>query len=100
MKKVNDIFVLALGVSVLSGCGIMAVGPDFKSPEFDVDESALKAPEAGWPVTTNFTETGEFKLAAGDEDPRSELKAEEIVTWWRQFNDELLSDLVENAVSN
>ncbi|MBO5940187.1 MAG: efflux transporter outer membrane subunit [Kiritimatiellae bacterium] len=100
MKKINDIFVLALAASVVSGCGMLAVGPDFKSPEISIDDSALKAPEAGWPVTTNLTETGEFKLASDLEDPRSELKAEEIITWWRQFNDELLSDLVENAVSN
>ena len=100
MKKINDIVVLALAVSVVSGCGMLAVGPDFQSPEVTVDDSALKAPGAGWPMTTNLTETGEFKPATAAEDPRTELKAEEIRTWWRQFNDELLSSLVENAVSN
>ena len=100
MKKINDIVVLALAVSVVSGCGMLAVGPDFQSPEVTVDDSALKAPGAGWPMTTNLTETGEFRPATPDEDPRTELKAEQIRTWWRQFNDELLSSLVENAVSN
>ena len=100
MKKFNDILVLALGVSVISGCGMLAVGPDFQSPEISVEDSALKAPGAGWPMTTNLTETGEFRPASEAEDPRTELKAEEIRTWWRQFNDELLSSLVENAVSN
>lgn len=100
MKKINEIFVLTLAVSVITGCGIITVGPDFQSPEVAVDDSALKAPGAGWPMTTNFTATGEFMPAAEANDPRTELKAEEIRTWWRQFNDELLSSLVENAVSN
>ena len=76
------------------------VGPDFKSPEFEVEDAALKAPGAGWPMTTNLTETGEFRPASEAEDPRAILKAENIHGWWRQFNDRLLSDLVENAVSN
>ena len=97
MKKISDILIPALAVSVLSGCGMLAVGPDFRSPEVTVDDSALKAPGAGWPMTTNLTETGEFKPASESKDPRTELKAEEIRTWWRQFNDELLSSLVENA---
>ena len=100
MKSITRIFSAAGAVCVISGCGILAVGPDFESPEITVDESALKAPGAGWPVTTNLTETGEFKPASASEDPRTELKADEITTWWRQFNDEILSGLVENAVSN
>ena len=89
----------------LAGCAEtrpswMTVGPDFKSPEAQVEDSALKAPGAGWPMTTNYTATGEFKPATEAEDPRQELKAESIRQWWRQFNDELLSGLVENAVSN
>ena len=94
-----------LAVAGVAGCagtrpGWMTVGPDFKSPDVDVAESGLKPPEAGWPVTTNFTATGEFKPASEAEDPRIELKAEDIRRWWRQFNDDLLSGLVENAVSN
>ena len=89
----------------LAGCAEtrpswMTVGPDFKSPDVAVEAAAQKVPEAGWPVTTNYTATGEFKPATEAEDPRQELKAESIRQWWRQFNDELLSGLVENAVSN
>ena len=89
----------------LAGCAEtrpswMTGGPDFKSPEVEVEAAAQKVPEAGWPVTTNYTATGEFKPAPPAEDPRQELKAENIRLWWRQFNDELLSGLVENAVSN
>ena len=89
----------------LAGCAEtrpswMTVGPDFTSPEVEVEAAAQKVPEAGWPVTTNYTATGEFKPSTAAEDPRQELKAESIRQWWRQFNDELLSGLVENAVSN
>ena len=80
MKSITRIFSAAGAVCVISGCGILAVGPDFESPEITVDESALKAPGAGWPVTTNLTETGEFKPASASEDPRTELKADEITT--------------------
>ena len=78
----------------------MTVGPDFKESALDVEKAALKSPEAGWPMTTNYTATGEFKPAAEAEDPRIALKADDIRRWWRQFNDDLLSGLVENAVSN
>ena len=100
MKKLNGVLLVAGAACIVSGCGSLAVGPDFKSPEVKVDGAALNAPGAGWPMTTNLTATGEFKPAAAANDPRTELKAEEIRTWWRQFNDELLSSLVENAVSN
>ena len=96
---------LALAAVCAAGCAEtrpswLKVGPDFKSPEPAVDSAALKPPEAGWPVTTNYTETGEFKPAAPEQEPRTELKADEIRRWWRQFEDEVLSGLVENAVSN
>ncbi len=78
----------------------MTVGPDFKEPDLKVEKAALKSPEAGWPMTTNYTATGEFKPATEAEDPRIALKADDIRRWWRQFNDDLLSGLVENAVSN
>lgn len=102
--KLNGTFLAAMALCA-AGCvdvrpSWMTVGPDFKSPEFDVEDSAMKAPGAGWPMTTNFTATGEFKPASEAEDPRVVLKAENIRSWWRQFNDELLSSLVENAVSN
>lgn len=98
-------FLVGMAALCAAGCvetrpAWLTVGPDFKSPEVNVDSSAQKAPEAGWPVTTNFTGTGEFAPASASEDPRTELKAENIRRWWRQFEDETLSGLVENAVSN
>ncbi|MBR0504920.1 MAG: efflux transporter outer membrane subunit, partial [Kiritimatiellae bacterium] len=86
---------LALGVA---GCtGWWAVGPDYKEPEIQAADVPL--PDAGYP-TTNKTETGEFKAAATNEDPRAEIDAESIRAWWTQFNDDVLTNLVETAVSN
>ena len=104
--KINVQSVL-MGVASLFAAGCagsrpswLTVGPDFSRPDIAVDSAAVKPPEAGWPVTTNYTETGEFKPASPEQDPRTVLKADEIRRWWRQFDDELLSGLVENAVSN
>ena len=103
--NVQGIVVVGFVALCAAGCVDMrpswlTVGPDFKEPEIKADSSALKAPEAGWPMTTNFTATGEFKPASAAEDPRAVLKAEDIRRWWRQFEDDILSGLVENAVSN
>ena len=98
---------ILMGVAALCAAGCagtrpswLTVGPDFKEPQLEVEEAALKAPEAGWPMTTNFTATGEFKPASAAEEPRTELRAADIRRWWRQFEDATLSGLVENAVSN
>ena len=98
---------ILVGIAALCAVGCvdmrpswLTVGPDFKSPEVEVDPAAQKPPGAGWPMTTNFTATGEFQPASSAEDPRMELKADDIRRWWRQFDDEILSGLVENAVSN
>ena len=103
--NVQGIVVVGLAALCAAGCvdtrpSWLTVGPDFKEPEIKADTSALKAPEAGWPMTTNLTATGEFKPASAEEDPRTVLKAEDIRRWWRQFEDPILSGLVENAVSN
>ena len=86
--------VLAL---VVAGCKGWSVGPDYKEPE--IHAAAVPLPDAGYP-TTNKTETGEFKAADAKEDPRKEITAESIRSWWNQFNDDILTNLVEAAVSN
>ena len=85
---------LALAVA---GCKGWAVGPDYKEPE--VKAADVMLPDAGYP-TTNKTETGELKPAEGKDDTRKEISAESIKTWWTQFNDDVLTDLVDTAVSN
>ena len=85
---------LAFGVA---GCRGWSVGPDYKEPE--IQAAAVPLPDAGYP-TTNKTETGEFKAAAAKDDPRKVITAESIRSWWNQFNDDILTNLVEAAVSN
>lgn len=80
-----------------AGCGMWAVGPDYKEPE--VAAVAAPAPDAGFP-TADKTATGEFKPAETAEDPRVVITADTIRTWWRQFNDDTLVNLVGTAVSN
>ena len=80
-----------------AGCGMWAVGPDYKEPEIVAPDAV--APDAGYP-TTNKTETGEFKAATTNDDPRTVISAEVIRGWWGQFNDDVLTNLVEAAVSN
>lgn len=100
MNMTRNLVFTAAGVCLLAGCFLPAVGPDYQRSEITASEASLKAPGAGWPMTTNLTETGEYKPALESEDPRAMLKVEDIRRWWRQFDDEILSGLVENAVSN
>ena len=99
-KRVCVTLALAAGGALalaVAGCKGWAVGPDYKEPEIKAADAPL--PDAGYP-TTNKTETGEFKPAEAKADPRKEITAESIQSWWKQFNDDVLVDLVETAVSN
>ena len=89
--------ILAASLLLAAGCGMWAVGPDYKAP--DVTVADLSAPDAGYP-TTNKTATGEFRSAAKADDPRVEITADVIRAWWGQFNDPVLTGLVDAAVSN
>ena len=82
---------------LVTGCGMWAVGPDYKEPE--IIAADVPAPDAGYP-TTNKTATGEFKAATATEDPRTPITAESIRGWWNQFNDPVLTNLVEAALAN
>jgi NodT family efflux transporter outer membrane factor (OMF) lipoprotein len=85
-------------LGLVSGCGIWAVGPDYEDPKISmIEDQAL--PDAGFP-TTNKTETGEFKAATGSEDPRLVVTTNTLERWWKQFNDPMLSSLVEAAITN
>jgi NodT family efflux transporter outer membrane factor (OMF) lipoprotein len=100
MKMNKKLIFSIVGNCLLTGCFLPTVGPDYERSEITASEASLKAPGAGWPMTTNLTETGEYKPADESNDPRALLKADDIRRWWRQFDDEILSSLVENAVSN
>ena len=97
LKAASACLTVASVAAFVAGCGIFAVGPDYEEPEFDVIDTPL--PDAGYP-TTNKTATGEFAPASTNDDPRVELTREEIVQWWKRFDDPVLSELVEGVVSN
>ncbi len=88
---------MASGLLLVAGCGIWAVGPDYREPEIVAPDVAT--PDAGYP-TTNKTATGEFQAAATNADPRVVITTEKIRAWWTQFNDDVLTNLVAAAVSN
>ncbi len=84
-------------LALAAGCGTWSVGPDYREPE--VAAPAVPAPDAGYP-TTNKTATGEFQAADAAADPRRPITADSIRGWWNQFNDDVLTNLVEAAISN
>lgn len=75
----------------------LTVGPDYVEPV--IADPGAPAPDAGYP-TTNKTATGEFAPAEGSSDPRMEITTNSVRRWWAQFNDDVLTRLVEAAVSN
>ncbi len=90
---------MTCGLTLAAGCGMWAVGPDYKTPEVKAPAVTTNVPDAGWP-TTNRTETGEIKPAEGAEDVRAAIIPEQLDRWWGAFDDPVLSGLVSAAVSN
>ncbi len=84
-------------MSLVAGCGIWAVGPDYKEQKFE--EPNFVVPDAGAP-TTNLTATGELKAATTNEDVRILITQDMLKNWWMQFNDDVLTNLVQSAISN
>ena len=82
----------------VAGCAYLpSVGPDYEEPVREVAPVAL--PDAGYP-TTNLTAGCEYRPADSNSDSRVEITANELVGWWKRFNDPVLSDLVEGALTN
>lgn len=87
-----------IAILALAGCSMLpSVGPDYEQPETALPDVAL--PDAGYP-TTNRTSTGEYAPAADEEDWRVTITTNEVKNWWLRFDDEILSTLVTEAVSN
>ena len=81
-----------------AGCSLLpSVGPDYKQPEIDLP--AFTLPDAGAP-TTNTTATGEFEAAAAAADDRALVTTNDVANWWLRFDDPVLAELVDSAVSN
>ncbi len=89
-------------ILALAGCESltpkwMTVGPDYERKDVEV----LDAPLADAGYTTGKREAGGgLEIARGEKDPRVEVTAEMIGDWWTQFNDPLLTELIERAVTN
>ena len=108
MKNVNiyaNIVIVIAAVLFVAGCADLkpwtpswlTVGPDYVEPQ--IADPGAPAPDAGYP-TTNKTATGEFAPADPSSDPRHEITTNSVRRWWAQFNDDILTGLIEAAVSN
>jgi len=75
----------------------LTIGPDYEEPQ--ISDPGVAAPDAGYP-TTNKTATGEFAPAEPSDDPRTEITTNSVRRWWTQFNDEVLTGLIESSVTN
>ena len=95
----NKIFLpCAALAALLAGCmSLPSVGPDYKEPEFEIPENPL--PDAGFP-TSNLTAACEYRPALSNDDDRVVISTNSMARWWTKFDDPVLVDLVEGAVSN
>lgn len=86
-------------LAALTGCTqyLPSVGPDYSEPAFADVTYAL--PDAGAP-TTNLTAGCEYEPAVSNADDRVVISTDGMARWWERFNDPVLSNLVESAVSN
>ena len=87
--------------ALIAGCSVLdripSVGPDYEEPTFTEPSEPL--PDAGYP-TTNKTATGEFAPAEVAADPRTLLTEKDLADWWKNFDDPVLTGLVETALTN
>lgn len=85
-------------VAAVAGCAwLPSVGPDYTEPELRNPVGTL--PDAGMP-TSNLTATCEYEPADKAHDDRVEISTNQVARWWTRFEDPLLEELVEGAVSN
>ena len=100
MKKsaVKIGLVAGWALALVTGCSsIPSVGPDYAEPQPHDQEFTL--PDAGSP-TTNLNATCEYKAAEPKADFRVNITTNVMAQWWRRFDDPVLADLVDSAVSN
>ena len=88
----------ALFAVVAAGCShLPSVGPDYEEPALAPALDEL--PDAGQP-TDRLAASGDYIPAEGEADLRKVLSSESLVRWWERFNDPVLNDLVEGALTN
>ena len=91
---------LSVGMLLMAAAGcswLPSVGPDYEQPKAEIPE--LPLPDAGLP-TTNLTAVGEYVPAAGEADGRTLITTNSVSSWWRSFDDPVLTDLVTESVTN
>ena len=91
---------LSVGMLLMAAAGcswLPSVGPDYEQPKAEIPEQPL--PDAGLP-TTNLTSVGEYVPAAGEADGRTLITTNSVSSWWRSFDDPVLTDLVTEAVTS
>lgn len=91
---------LSVGMLLMAAAGcswLPSVGPDYEQPKAEIPE--LPLPDAGLP-TTNLTSVGEYVPAAGEADCRTLITTNSVSSWWRSFDDPVLTDLVTESVTN
>lgn len=92
------LYSIAAAAALLAGCmSLPSVGPDYSAPTFEMPEDLL--PDAGFP-TTNLTASFEYAPAQSNDDNRVVISKDQIARWWERFDDSVLSNLVDSAVSN
>ncbi|MBR2983699.1 MAG: TolC family protein [Kiritimatiellae bacterium] len=92
------LYSVASAVALLSGCmSLPSVGPDYEEPDFEMPENPL--PDAGFP-TSNLTAACEYRPAESNDDSRVVVSTNSMEKWWTRFDDRVLVDLVDGAVSN
>ena len=95
MKVKSTLSILALA---FAGCSYLpSVGPDYEKPQDAMPE--LPLPDAQSP-TTNLTAIGEYETEKPELDARVGITTNEVCEWWSRFDDEELSELIDEAVSN
>lgn len=99
MKKFEFKYPVIAALAALAGCMsyLPSVGPDYAEVFFDPPAAAL--PDAGAP-TSNLTATCEYIPATVSNDNRVVVSDDVTARWWTRFNDPVLVELVEGAVSN
>ena len=95
MKAKSTLSILTLA---FAGCSYLpSVGPDYEKPSDAMPE--LPLPDAQSP-TTNLTAIGEYETEKPESDARIGITTNEVCEWWARFDDEDLSELIDEAVSN
>ena len=98
MNKIVSYSNVLAGSLLIAGCAYLpSIGPDYKAPETPKKASAL--PDAGAP-STNLTESCEYAAEAKENDRRFEVTDKEIADWWKRFNDPVLVEIIDMAVTN